>query len=308
MLGERTRWTASGRARLRWAGLAVGLSVLVGAVALGDRAEPDADPGLPIASAAPRLLPEVGDPTPQPAAAPRPTPSPAAFELWTLPYPDPIELLPPGLPQTSVTDLAQLPRKAAAPDGAAIPVWTAPDDTVPPVLALPDDQYGAAARWVVLDERPDWVQVLMPQGRRALPSQDPSGVNRTAGWVRATDVTVAPEVSAVVVDLSDRMVHVTRPDGTNRSVPAAIGTPATPTPPGLAQVLTITQSQVGLAVYTSAQSETIDSFLGSGGAVVALHAGSGQGREVSNGCVRLTYADFPAVKDLPVGTPILVVP
>lgn len=292
------------RRAVAWVAGGLGAALLAAAAALGGAgsgSEPTAQ------SPARLTVPQAPDPTPSRAPASTDPPG-AAFDLASLPSPHPVDLLPAGLPQTTVSDLAQLPRLAAVPLAAAIPVWTAPDDSTPPVLALRDRNYAEPARWVVTQQEDDWVEVLMPEGRLALPSQDPARVNRAAGWVRATDVAVLPETAAAVVDLSDRTVTVTRSDGTTEVVPTGIGTPRTPTPLGLGQVLTVAESQVGTAVYTSFQSEAMDSFLGSGGAVVAFHVGVGQGREISNGCLRLTSAGFAAVRTLPVGAPVLIVP
>lgn len=307
---NRGHGTFSARRRAGLAAGSVGVALLVAAVLTGrppDPSGPALTPEAPQPPAAVAVRPDL-EPRPAPAPAPPPAPAAAAFDLATLPFPSPIDLLPAGLPQATVTDVGELPHLSATPVAVAIPVWTVPDDTFPPVLALRDHNYADPARWVVTQSQGDWVQVLLPEGRLALPSQDPSAVNHAAGWVRSADVTLTPEASSAVVDLSDRSVTVTAPSGSVETIPTGVGAPATPTPPGLGQVLTIAESQVGLAVYTSLQSETIDSFLGSGGAMVAFHVGPGQGREVSNGCLRLTAAGLEAMRALPVGAPILVRP
>ncbi|MCF4119851.1 L,D-transpeptidase [Antribacter sp. KLBMP9083] len=286
----------------------VGMALLVAAVLSWRAPDPSSAALTPEAPEPPAAVAVRPDPWPRPAPAPAQAPAAAEYDLTALPFPSPIDLLPAGLPQATVADVAELPRLSATPVAVAIPVWTAPDDTVPPVLALRDHNYADPARWVVTQSQGDWVQVLLPEGRLALPSQDPSRVNHAAGWVRSADVTLTPEPSSAVVDLSDRSVTVTAPSGGAETIPAGVGAPVTPTPPGLGQVLTIAESQVGLAVYTSLQSEAIDSFLGSGGAMVAFHVGPGQGREVSNGCLRLTAAGLEAMRALPVGAPILVRP
>jgi lipoprotein-anchoring transpeptidase ErfK/SrfK len=195
----------------------------------------------------------------------------------------------------------------ALPKDDRIPVWTRPDATEPPVLALESIYYDAEARWLVLDRRPGWIKVLVPYGRGALPSSDPGKVNGTAGWLRDSDVVLRREMRSVVVDLSDRTVTVNHADGTTDQLAAAVGAPATPTPLGLTQVFTVTEAvNTGLSVFLSMQSEALDGFYGTDYAATALHVGDGQGQAVSNGCVRLTSADFERLADLDPGVPVLV--
>jgi lipoprotein-anchoring transpeptidase ErfK/SrfK len=186
-------------------------------------------------------------------------------------------------------------------------VWPRPDVTKKPVLALESLYYDAEARWLVLERRPGWVKVLVPYGRGALPSHDPEQVNGSAGWLRGSDVTLEKERRSVVVDLSDRTVTVRHADGTSDRVPAAVGASATPTPQGLTQVFTVTEAvNTGLSVFLSMQSESLDGFYGNDYAATAIHVGVDQGLAVSNGCIRLTSADFELLAGLDPGVPVLV--
>lgn len=241
--------------------------------------------------------------TPSPSISPEPTP--AEFDLSALEVPT-IESVYPDLPRTTAATLEDLPGKAAAPRDDRTPVWSEPDISRQPTLALAATQYDYDARWLVLDEREEWIQVLLPYGRGALPSQDEAAVNGTAGWVRADSVELEREDRSIVIDLSDRAMTVD--DGRETStVPAGIGAPDTPTPRGISQVMTLTMaSNTGLSLFLSAQSESLDTFAGVDYAATALHVGEGQGQEISNGCVRLTPDGLDAVKDLPAGVPVLV--
>lgn len=257
----------------------------------------EAVPAVPSVAASPSVSP-----------SPRPSPrlEPVTFDLRDLKVPT-IESVFPGMPRSEVATLAELPGQVAAPKRDLTPVWAAPDVSKQPKLALAATQYDAAARWLVLAQKGDMVKVLLPYGRGALPSEDPEAVNGASGWLRAQDVTVEREDRSIVIDLSDRAVTVDTGDGQTTTVPAGIGTPATPTPQGLAQVMTVTTaSNTGLSLFLSMQSESLDTFAGVAYAATALHVGVGQGQEISNGCVRLTPEGLDAVKDLPAGVPVLV--
>ncbi|GAA4688080.1 hypothetical protein APR04_005517 [Promicromonospora umidemergens] len=292
------------RAALTWAwvGGVVAVALLGTALWAGLRPVDDAGAAaVVVTSAGPSPS---ASPTPP---KPKPKPSPAAYSLPSLPAPDIDGILPRGLPRAEVSTLANLPGSVAEPTDARIPVWTEPDVTRAPVLALESLYYDAEARWLVLERRPGWVKVLIPYGRGALPSDDPEKVNGSAGWLRGSDVDLEREERSVVVDLSDRTVTVEHADGTSDQRAAAIGAPATPTPQGLTQVFTVTEAvNTGLSVFLSMQSESLDGFFGNDYAATALHVGVGQGQAVSNGCVRLTGADFELLTDLDPGVPVLV--
>lgn len=244
-------------------------------------------------------------PSPTPSPTPGPSLAPAEFDLAALEVPT-IESVMPRMPRSGATDLDDLPGQVAVPRQDRTAVWAEPDLAVGPRLALAATQYDYDARWLVLATEGDWVQVLLPYGRGALPSSDPGAVNGAAGWVRGDSVSLEREDRSVVIDLSDRTVTVTA-DGTRVSLPAAIGAPSTPTPQGVSQVMTVTMaSNTGLSVFLSAQSEALDTFAGVSYAATALHAGTGQGQEISNGCIRLTPSGLDVVKDLPAGVPVVV--
>jgi lipoprotein-anchoring transpeptidase ErfK/SrfK len=277
--------------------------VLLGAAAwvgLSPRDEPAPVAATPSASPSPSQ-------SPSPTPSPTPTPTPADYSLRSLPRPDIAELLPRALPQAEVRSLEDLPGSVARPNDPRIPVWASPDLAEAPVLALESRYYDAEARWLVLDSRPGWVQVLVPYGRGALPSRDPEKVNGSAGWLRGSDVLLIREKRSVLVDLSDRTVTVTHADGSTDQLPAAVGASATPTPRGITQVFTVTEAvNTGMSVFLSMQSEALDGFYGTDYAATAIHVGVGQGQAVSNGCIRLTAEDFAGLTDLTPGVPVLI--
>jgi lipoprotein-anchoring transpeptidase ErfK/SrfK len=250
--------------------------------------------------------------SPSPSASPtppkpKPKPKPADFSLAALPRPDIDELLPRALPVAKVDTLKGLPGSVAVPKADRIPAWARPDVTKAPVLALESTYYDADARWLVLERRPGWVKVLVPYGRGALPSRDPEKVNGVSGWLQKNDVVLKKEKRSVVIDLSARTVTIKRADGTSEQFIAAVGAPATPTPEGLTQVFTVTEAvNTGLSVFLSMQSESLDGFYGTDYAATAIHVGVDQGLSVSNGCIRLTSADFQRLTGLDPGVPVLV--
>lgn len=280
-----------------WVGGAVALALVGTGLWLGLR--PDAAPEAAVVSV---------PPSPSASSTPAPPePTPAAYSLPALPTPDIVELLPRELPLAEIGTLDDLPGSVAVPQDARIPVWGRPDVTREPVLALESRYYEAEARWLVVERRPGWVKVLIPYGRGALPSQDPERVNGSAGWLRTEDVSLRDEKRSVVVDLSDRTVTVRHADGTSAQLAAGIGAAATPTPHGLTQVFTVTEAvNTGLSVFLSMQSESLDGFYGNDYAATAIHVGEGQGQAVSNGCIRLTSADFEQLAGLDPGVPVLV--
>ncbi|MFI8528217.1 L,D-transpeptidase [Promicromonospora sukumoe] len=280
-----------------WVAGVVAVALVGTALWFGLRGGPDAAEAAPSAS-------------PSPSASPTPVkaePQAAGYSLAALPTPDIDGMLPRELPLTKLDTLDGLPGKAAQPTKGRIPVWAEPDLTKPPVLALESDYYDADARWLVLEQNEDWVEVLIPYGRGALPSDDPAKVNGVSGWVAADQVVVEDEKRSLVIDLSDRTVTVTRGDGTKDELPVAIGAPETPTPLGVTQVFTVTEAvNTGMSVFLSLQSESLDGFYGTDYAATALHVGEGQGQAVSNGCLRLTPSDFERLTGLDPGVPVLI--
>ncbi|WP_165362737.1 L,D-transpeptidase [Promicromonospora panici] len=261
----------------------------------------------PLTVTSPSPTPSVSPSRSASPTPPPPEPKPAAYELAALPRPAIDGILPRELPHAKIDTLRGLPGSVAAPRSLRIPVWPRPDVTKKPVLALESVYYDADARWLVLERRPGWVKVLVPYGRGALPSHDPEQVNGSAGWLRASDVVLRKENRSVVVDLSDRTLTIKHADGTTARMAAAVGAPATPTPRGLTQVFTVTEAvNTGLSVFLSMQSESLDGFYGTNYAATAIHVGVDQGLAVSNGCVRLTSADFEQLTGLDPGVPVLI--
>lgn len=144
--------------------------------------------------------------------------------------------------------------------------------------------------------------------------QLPLRPNGITGWVRSAAVSERVVATRIVVDLSERSVTLLRAGRPVLDVPAAIGSPATPTPTGRFYV---NQKLVAPdpwgpfgpeALGISAFSPVLESW--AQGGPIAIH-GTNQaellGSAVSHGCIRVRNADVIRLFELaPTGTPVLI--
>ena len=139
----------------------------------------------------------------------------------------------------------------------------------------------------------------------------PNGVE---GWVPAARVCATPVRDRIVVDLSAhrlRRWHDGRPIA---RFDVAVGDPSTPTPPGSFFVWARLDAAadgpygtyvLGLSGFPPTVSEAPD------GARIAIHGTtdpSDLGQDVSHGCVRVLNADMLRLRDVPMGTPVVIRP
>jgi lipoprotein-anchoring transpeptidase ErfK/SrfK len=143
--------------------------------------------------------------------------------------------------------------------------------------------FGVVGELIDRDCRPQWYRVKLP--RR------PNGVT---GWVRASDVTVLPVRTRIVVDLSDRRVTLYRDGQRVLTTRAAIGSSATPTPTGSYYVnqRLVPGDPTGPfgpgAIGISAFSDVLTGW--TQGGPIAIHGTNRPdliGQAVSNGCIRV---------------------
>ncbi|WP_162942172.1 L,D-transpeptidase [Desertimonas flava] len=173
-----------------------------------------------------------------------------------------------------------------------------------------------AARWhdrpsvlPVIDQRPGWLQVRLPQR--------PNG---STAWVRREDVALASTPYRVVIDVATTRLQVFRDGVEVLDAPAGLGTDEAPTTVGSFFVAfkqeppTADEGWGPFVLVTSAHSETISDFESSGDAIAAIHGPLGAeeqlaagGGYMSHGCVRLLLDDLAVLEDLPAGTPIDVI-
>jgi lipoprotein-anchoring transpeptidase ErfK/SrfK len=148
--------------------------------------------------------------------------------------------------------------------------------------------------------------------------QLPIWPNGQAGWVAASDVRVAETTERLVIDLSERRL-VRLHDGRRVArVRVAVGTAATPTPPGRyyewAQHDTDRPSRPygNFILGLSGFSDAIEPWSEwPGQPRLAIHGTddpSDTGQAVSKGCVRVLNALLPRLTDLPLGTPVIITP
>jgi lipoprotein-anchoring transpeptidase ErfK/SrfK len=183
--------------------------------------------------------------------------------------------------------------------------------TVRPYMDLDaDNPWGQPLRFLVIDAARDedgdiWLRIqlpIWPNGQR--------------GWVAATDVWVARAAERVVVDLSERRLVRIRGGGEVTELPVAIGAASTPTPPGRYFVWAKVDTDRPAGPYgsfilgLSGFSEAIEPWTEwPGQPRLAIHGTDDRtdaGHAVSNGCVRVLNALLDTLRDVPMGTPVVI--
>jgi lipoprotein-anchoring transpeptidase ErfK/SrfK len=168
-------------------------------------------------------------------------------------------------------------------------------------LGLRTDE-GSVQRLLVVDDRTDWLQVLLP-GR-------PLG---QTGWLPAGSVDLTATDYRLRISLSAHTVTLLRSLLPVHTWSAAVGAAGTPTPTGLFYVTDLLRPPSPAGPYgpyafgLSAYSRVLTSF-GRGRGQIGLH-GTDQpemlGRSVSHGCVRVSNAVIRELaSELPLGTPV----
>jgi hypothetical protein len=168
---------------------------------------------------------------------------------------------------------------------------------------------GARTVFSVLGERVDggcrasWLHVQLPIR--------PNGAR---GWVRAADVSTARVRTRILVDLSERRLRFYREGRLVLTSPAAVGSPATPTPVGryyVNQRLVPTDptgpygpAAVGISAFSPVLKDWPQ------GGPIAIHGTnvpSSIGHDVSSGCVRLPNRVLARLfLETPAGTPVVI--
>ncbi len=272
---------ASARRRARTVVVAVGLAVatLGMTVAVGRSLEP-----APAAASSPNwvesLVLSLSGPTTTTTTAPKPKPKPAT-------------------PAPEVTWLA-------TPYGT-VPTFDAPGGRAIGSLGY---WYGWQVTTPVIGQRGSWFQVRLPER--------PNG---STAWVRSKDVKLTTSAYRIVVHRDQASLTLYKDGYPVFTVPAGLGKAATPTPLGGFFAAVVERpgppGYGSVVVDTTANSEVINSWEGTGDAVIAIHGpisrsadaqiGS-HGAYLSNGCIRLHPSDQDRLAPVPVGTPIDIVP
>lgn len=148
-----------------------------------------------------------------------------------------------------------------------------------------------------------WYQVMLPVQP-----------NQSTGWIRAEDVTVTSTTVEIRIFIEERELELWDGDELILTAPVALGTPETPTPPGLYSItdpLDSTHNDTGVygayALGLSGFSEVLETFNGAP-PQLAIHGTNEPdliGQYVSNGCIRLHNEDVVSVVEhTTLGTPV----
>lgn len=226
----------------------------------------------------PRVIRAAPTTSPPKASAPEPAVSPASAE------------------EVAAETLVATVRPEGAP-GSRTP-------GAPPTQEVPGGWLGAATVLPVIARQPGWVEVRLAQRP-----------NESVAWVPAQDVSLATDSFHIVIDLAAMHLELFNHGREVANFPAGIGVPADPTPTGSFFVAFFAQAPSPgygpFVIVTSAHSNTISDWEGSGDAITAIHGPLGAdaeiattGAAVSHGCVRLHDADLAQLRDVPAGTPI----
>jgi lipoprotein-anchoring transpeptidase ErfK/SrfK len=174
---------------------------------------------------------------------------------------------------------------------------------------VPASWYGRPSVLPVIATRPGWVQVRL--------AQRPDG---SSAWLPASDVKLSSTPYRIVISLARTRLALYDHGRLVFSAPAGVGTPDDPTPAGeyfVAFDEQPPQPNPGYGpfiIVTSAHSQAISDWEGSGDAVIGIHGPLGDdsetgttGARISHGCVRLHVPALERLDAVPPGTPIDVV-
>jgi len=167
--------------------------------------------------------------------------------------------------------------------------------------------YGYPMTMPVVEERGPWLRIMMPER--------PNGLT---AWVQAGQVTRSTSPWRMVVDLSETRVFVYRDGHETWSAPVGIGEDTTRTPTGSYFVAVVEEpgppGYGPIVLDLNAHSEDIESWEGTGDAIVAFHGPFGAeqliragGGKVSNGCIRMLPEDQLKMHGITLGTPVDIV-
>jgi L,D-transpeptidase catalytic domain len=166
----------------------------------------------------------------------------------------------------------------------------------------PRTVFGSPTRLAVVGESGEWLAVI-------------SGAlgNRMRGFVHRSKIELVHDPFSLEVDRSARRLTVWRTGVALRRIRVAIGAPATPTPRGqfaiTDKLANFWPSLYGCCAIALSGRQTRATPGWSGGNRLAIHAGSGMGAAVSNGCLRAAARDMQfLMRVLPLGTQVVVHP
>jgi hypothetical protein len=170
--------------------------------------------------------------------------------------------------------------------------------------------YGRQLTMPVLRLMKGWAEVRLPER--------PNG--KTA-WISTQYVAWSRSYYRIVMHRDAKTLTLVKDGYPQWTAPVGMGASRTPTPLGSFFVTTIehetTRGYGPFQLATSGHSETIQSWQGMGDAIIAIHgpisAKSDRqigttGTYISNGCIRMHLGDLQRLSEVPVGTPVDIVP
>ena len=222
---------------------------------------------------------------------------------------------PPTLPPTTAAPTTTVPAapvySLATAKVPRVEIYNAPVQPEP-VRSLDNPQPSGAApgstfplRMLVVQERGDWLEVLLP-----------IRPNGSKGWIRRAVVDLESHDFRMVVELGEHRITVWKGNEVVLQEPVGVGASGrTPTTQGLfytTELFEVEPSQQGAygpyAFALSGFSEVLYSFGAGGTGVLGIHGTSdpsGLGRDVSNGCNRMSNAGITKLANLlPLGVPV----
>ena len=160
--------------------------------------------------------------------------------------------------------------------------------------------FGSATKLAVKGEWGEWLAVISEQLG-----------NGVRGFVRRESVRLTHDPYSLEVDRSLRLLTVWRLGVRLRRIGVAVGAPATPTPRGRFAITDklrdFWSTYYGCCVLALSGRQTRATPGWVGGNRLAIHAGTGIGLAISNGCLRAATQDVEyLMRLLPVGTQVIV--
>jgi lipoprotein-anchoring transpeptidase ErfK/SrfK len=197
----------------------------------------------------------------------------------------------------------------AVPREPSLDVHAAPGTERPYMKLEADNPWGQRLRLLVM-------RVATEDGNIWLRIQLPIWPNGQAGWIAAADVRLAEVAQRVVIDVSERRLVRLRGGEPIARLRVAVGSAATPTPPGRYFVWARVDTDRPSGPYgsfilgLSGFSDSIEPWEGFPGEPrLAIHGTDDPGdagQAVSKGCVRVSNALLRHLRDVPMGTPVLI--
>lgn len=180
-----------------------------------------------------------------------------------------------------------------------LPVYAAPGSR--PFAKVPTQQLKNDTWLPVIGQRDGWTKVLLP-----------SRPNGSTGWLKSSQLEQRESPYLIRVHVGSRRLKLVRDGAEVGSWSVAVGAAGTPTPAGrtflLASIVDPGQDFSPLILPLGSHSDSLDSY-GGGPGTVALHGwpdASVFGTAVSHGCVRVPADALEQLRQVPLGTLVII--